>query len=459
MSETIITICGKNLQAWKCSGAQGKRTVSLVASARIGDDVFSSEVSGRIEEFLRDLNGGKEEKPEPRSKLIELAARAKIPKLDELLQRINGSVRKRHTASLLISDIDLFIRKVELPFDDVRKARLAAPSVVATTLPFEGDVFVDVIPQSGEMGQGRFLAVCVRQEEIEHFERIFSNADFMLEQVVPGFLLLLPAIEKAENPSIEGIYIDGKIAAKAGRDWQESGSVRILPLAIIEEEFSGEERKQQTVIDMSGKNGGSGTPTEGWSKGIDDSMLGDYLNHPLLSGFNLISAKITELRDSSLKKTKKMLFTASAVLIALSLIFSIEGAKHFHRKKAESVKNVMGRKFVALMKGATMVDPVAQIKDRISSIEEDLSLFPSEATPFYSLLASISRSVKRDEGISIREINFVRGKLTITGEAPDQDAVTKLKSRLSGSGDRDVEITETGPAATEGLVKFKLTVT
>ncbi len=106
-----------------------------------------------------------------------------------------------------------------------------------------------------------------------------------------------------------------------------------------------------------------------------------------------------------------------------------------------------------------MVEPVAQLKDKIASMEDDLALFPSKETPFYSLLVSLSSNVKGDDGIAIREINFTRGKLTVTGEAPDQERVTELKNRLSREGDRDVEITETGPSATEGLVKFKLTIT
>ncbi len=462
MGEMLITICGKTLQAWEFSGTPGKRTASLVASSEITDEVFSPEGGERIREFLRSLNGGDEEKveeQESRSPLLELISRAKIPMLERFFKTLNGSERKRQRAGLLISDIDLFIRKVDLPFDDLQKARLAAPSVVTTTLPFEGGVLIDLIPLHAGEGEGRFLAVCVRQQEIEQLEEVFSRADFLLEQVVPGFLLLLTSLGKGENENRSGIYLDGKIAAKASLDWHASGSVRIMPLALVEEEFKGEKRDREMVIDMSGKNGVPGEPGKEWIRGLNDDLVDTYLNHPVLSGFNLISAKITEFRESALKRTKKVVFIASALLLSLSLIFTIEGTKHFNRKKAESVRGLMAKKFGELMKGTTMVEPVAQLKDKIASMEDDLALFPSKETPFYSLLVSLSSNVKGDDGIAIREINFTRGKLTVTGEAPDQERVTELKNRLSREGDRDVEITETGPSATEGLVKFKLTIT
>ncbi len=119
----------------------------------------------------------------------------------------------------------------------------------------------------------------------------------------------------------------------------------------------------------------------------------------------------------------------------------------------------MGQKFAEIMKGSAMVDPVAQIKEKISSMEEELALFPREENPLYSLLISISSTLKSSDGITIREINFIRGRLTVTGEAPNQDSVTTFKNRLSDGMGNNVEITETGPSATEGRVKFKLSIT
>lgn len=459
MSETVFTICGETLQAWELTAAGGKKSVSLLASTQIGEDAFSPEGSPLIERFLKDLNGGEEEKPEPKSKITDLVSQLKIAKLESLLDKIEGGVKKRHSARLLISGIDLFLRKVELPFDDVKKARLAAPSVLSSTLPFEGGVLLDLIPLKAEAGQGRFLAVCVKQEEVARLENVFSNTDFTLEQVVPGFLLLLTAVEKNDGGKDAGIYIDGRVGAKANRDWRESGSVRIIPLALAEEEMVEGEKTLSTVIDISGKDGGSDQPAEGLTRGISTEMLSEYLNHPVLSGFNLISAKITEFRDASAKKTKKIMIIASAILLVLSLIFSIEGLKHFNRKKSDSIRKVMGQKFTEIMKGSAMVDPVAQIKEKISSMEEELALFPREENPLYSLLISISSTLKSSDGITIREINFIRGKLTVTGEAPNQDSVTTFKNRLSDGRGDNVEISETGPSATEGRVKFKLSIT
>lgn len=459
MSEKIITVFGKNLQAWNVTSSGGKKQVSLTASSKIDEDPFSPDGGNQITQFLQEINGSEKRKPEGPSRVWEILSRLKIKRLEEILSKINEAARKGPSATLLIFGIDLFIRKIELPFDDVQKARLAAPSVVSSTLPFEGGVLLDLIPLKTEMESGRFLAVCVRREEVDHFEQVFKNAEFALYRVVPGFILLLPAVEKLDNDGGEGIYLDGVIGAKAGNDWQESGAVRIMPLPLIEAEVKGREKQPDVFIDVSGtKENQPQQPGPGTRK-IDETILGDWLGHPVLSVFNLISSRITEYRAASEKMARKVLFTASAVLLVLSLILCIEGSKHFNRKKANSIKNVMSKEFAEIMKGAAMVDPVAQIKDRISSMEEELALFPREDTPLFSLLFSLSRTLKSSDGITIREINYVRGKLTISGEANNQESVTSFKIRLSEEGGKTVEITETGPAATEGRVKFKFSVT
>jgi hypothetical protein len=442
MSDFIVTADSKKLSLWANRGAGVVPRLEFLEEMELTGDLTSDAGITAIKDLLPEIKEKKGKFPLPFN----------VP-----WQKDNGG--KSHTVSLIMPSFDLFMRLIDLPFEDLQKARLAAPSVLSGSLPFEGDIFSDLIPlkADGEEGKTRYMAIAVNVSEVEPLISAVEDTGLTCSQVVPAPLLLLSYIE-SEGGVKGGEYRDQAVRVKAPSDWRVNGLVRLLPPLSGEAEGDDYLSAELASIHLEEKVERSGDEGIHHFYGIDEGIISPFFSNPLLSGFNLIAGKVIREEELLEGKRKRYLITASILLAAFSLIFTLEGTSYFTGKKASAVKRELSREFGRMFKGATMVDPIAQIKDKIKSLETEIGLFPPPGSSISSLITLISSRVRKEDSIKISSLDYARGKLTLVGEAPGQKELNGLKSSLLEGTGLTVDVIETGPAAVEGRIKFTISI-
>jgi len=425
MGDFIFTVGPGTFAAWADGGGDKGKRIELLKEFE-GPDPLSPEGKEIFTSFLSSIRSGLDKG---------------IPSVD-----------------LILPSMEIFVRTVEFPFADIQKARLAAPALLAGSLPFEGEFSLDLVPLR-EGGEGEsYLAFIVREEDISKVEAMVREAGFKCGQIVPAFIPLLAyAREKRTFKGIE--YRDTTISLKAPTGWDEKGLVRILPPPGKESLEEGPFEKHVAVLNLSEKRIEEREEWPSHFSLVGDTLLESFVQDPLLSKFSLIAGKTIRQKEGEEKERKRNLLGASALLIALSLIFSLSGTSYFTMKKAKSLRGLMAKEFKEVFKGAVMVDPIAQMKEKIALIKGEIALFPSSQASFSSILLLLGKTIKKGDSITIKSLDYLGGKVTFVGEAAGQEAVNHLKENLlTGVGGKKVDVIETGPATTPGRIKFTISI-
>ncbi|RMG60694.1 MAG: hypothetical protein D6713_02130 [Deltaproteobacteria bacterium] len=347
-------------------------------------------------------------------------------------------------STLIIADIDLYLRRLEIPFDDVKKARLAAQSLITGTLPFEGEFCYDLLPLSGE-GKENFLALIVRKEELEsRVGKILASGETP-PQVIPAALLSLALSGKkgGNGETTPVTYRDRSVQMKATLEGKSISSCRILPPDEREEE---EEEENSFLVDLS-----ESSPSD-----IGD-LASKLLSHPELSRFNLLSLQAADVVEKEEKKRSILFLGGAILLIILTLISFLEGTRSSYQYRSKLLKGEVDRIFREIAGNVPVVDPVAQAEEKIRLWEEESHLFPREDEKLSYLLEKLASSITPSDGITVTSVKYVRGRTTIQTIAEDEKKVQTVLEKLRQSG-LDGKIVDSGPAAEKGKRKITIQV-
>ncbi len=358
----------------------------------------------------------------------------------------------KHPTRIILGDINLFARVIRLPFSDLHKARLAAPSVISGSLPFENDYYFDLVYSGEEENSHTFTALITPKQEVEHRLSLIPWKEGV-EHLLPAALLAV-CVTPFDEKSLprRRIYLDERILGVL-TDHGDRITVKFFSPSRLKNQDQGEFANPGLAIE--GDTTANLPESLPYVKTIDSTMVETFLKHGLLNSVNFFSLETEQKKDIRAQKWKRTTIVLSGILIFLSVITLVEGTRISYKRKAEILKKEVNKIFSSVMGEIPIVDPVSQIEEKIKTIENEVKLLPGDGTTLTEMLVGLSRSFGPGDGIIITSFKYTRGRGSFQGISGNQKKINDLITRLEEMGFK-AELIDSGPAAESGKIKFSV---
>jgi type II secretion system protein L len=377
-----------------------------------------------------------------------------------------------------------YLRQVELPVEDLQRAKKIHVSELEGNLPIEDEEILSDLLPSPPGSSGRFLAIASRRGEVEKAVSVFAGAGFPLDRVVTDHVSILSAVLSAGSPP-EGLLLStlsdivvlrlegGSIrwarqfpaamasdAAGLAREWQEilraDPTVGATPLVKVLGEIppalSSELAGATRFAAPAGIPGDASLLAYG-------AALAPSLSAEL-GGFSLRTSAEAETEREKEKRRMRVAAAAAAAAV-LSALGSLEVARWAEAKKVASVRAQIRKEFSEAVPGAkAAVQETAQIRDKIRSLQRQQKELGTDSPGLSALLMKVSQALPAKENIAIREASFDAGRLRLTGEAGAAQLVETYRAALVSALGPEMSVTvqESQGGARAGSLRFTILI-
>jgi type II secretion system protein L len=377
-----------------------------------------------------------------------------------------------------------YLRQVDLPVEDLRRAKKIHVAELEGNLPIEDDEILSDLLPSPPGPSGRFLAIAARREAVEKAVKVFADAGFPLDRVVTDHVSILSAVLSGENPTdriflstLSDIVIlrveEGSIrwarqfpAAMASdadglaKEWREilradAAAAAPLPVTVLGDVPAALSSELAGATRFAAPSGAAG----------DASLLAYGAAHaPSLStelgGFSLRTSAGAESERERATRWVRIASAAAAVAV-LSAVGSLEVARWAGAKKVASVRAQIRKEFSEAVPGVKVaVQETAQIREKMQSLRRQQKELGTDSPGPSALLMKVSQALPAKENIAIREVSFDAGRLRLAGEAGAAPLVETYRSALSAAlgPEMNVTVQESAGSARAGGLRFTILI-
>jgi hypothetical protein len=377
-----------------------------------------------------------------------------------------------------------YLRQVELPVEDLQRAKKIHVSELEGNLPIgDEQILSDLLP-SPPGASGRFLAIAARRDAVEKAVAVFTGAGFPLDRVVTDHVSILSAVLSTEAPAgdlilstlsdIVVLRLDGDSirwarqfpaamaadAAGMANEWREilgadpaaEGTIPVTVLgeipAALSSELAGATRFAAPA---------------GLPEGASLLAFGAALAPSLPAEIGGFSLRTSAEAESELDRAKRRIRIASAAaaVAVLSALGSLEVARWAEAKKVSTVRSQIRKEFSEAVPGTkVVVQETTQIREKIQSLRRQQKELGTDSPALSAVLMKVSQALPLKENIAVREVSFDAGRLRLTGEAGTAPLVETYRTALSAALGPEMAVTvqESQGSAKAGSLRFTILI-
>lgn len=376
-----------------------------------------------------------------------------------------------------------YIRQVELPVTDLRRARQIHLSELEGNLPIEDDEILSDLLPSPPGDSGRYLAIAARRSAVEKAVSVFTGAGFRVDGVVTDHVSILSAVLSLAGRA-DGLILSALSDIVILR--AEAGCIRWarqFPAGLAAEP---EELVKEWTELLPGDSIWDAPPTVtvlGEVPAPLAPVLGAAAHlvlpqsaggaSPLAYGAALAPAFTREIGGFSLRtsaeaesertreRRRLRIAAVAAAVTALSALGSLEAARWAGEKKVATVRAQVRKEFSEAVPGVKLVgQETAQIQGKIQTLRRQQKEIGTDLPGLSTLLAKASQALPAKENISVRELSLDAGRMRISGEAGTSRLVDTYRAALAAAFGPDMIVTvqESQGTARGGAVRFTILV-
>ncbi|PLX43656.1 MAG: hypothetical protein C0609_07660 [Deltaproteobacteria bacterium] len=400
----------------------------------------------------------------------------------------------------------IFLRVVEVPFTDKRRALQTAPLEAEDTLPITLENLLTASQYLYKTPKGaKVLVAATRDERVSSLkDRLtLKGAAPAIIESDPTALMTLHAAIHPEGGNHLIIEVDEELSQGVLLTKEEGYKEQLVLPGVKEDlsEFVGELSRALTLWSASGFRPDNIFLSGPGSLSLDINVISDGVDCPVSllplppmvevgsdkfraswpswsiplglalretgikngSQINLLTGDMAPA-GSTLPK-KRNLITAGVYVALLAILWGATVWMETSDKESE-LKNLNGRvrsAFTqALPEVTNIVDEVNQLSTRVKALEERAaalgSILDRDLSPL-SLLKELSARIPQDIEVELRDFQAEPGRLRIEGSTDSFDSIDKVKAQLEGY-DRftSVAVTDAKAGVTADAVIFKMTI-
>ena len=375
-----------------------------------------------------------------------------------------------------------YLRHVELPVNDLKRAKKIHVSELEGSLPLEDEsILSDLLPSPA--GQpGKFLAVAARRDAVEKTVAVFSAAGFDVDRVVTDHVSILSAILSSKAlpdglilSTLSDIVIlrseGGGIrwarqfpaalasdASELAKEWREliqgdhtpDGSIRVTLLGEAPAALSAE------LAGAAAFN----LPDAAGASLLAYGAARVFSFPKELGGFSLRTSADAESEQERQQRRVRIAAVAAAVA-AISAVTSLEIVKWTQERKVAAVRAQIRKEFSEAVPGVkAAAQETAQIRGKIQSLKRQQKEMGIDSSGVSASLMKISQALPVKENIVMKELSFEGGRMRLTGEAGDSQLVEKYRTSLAAAFGPEVSVTvqESRGMPKSGTIRFTILI-
>jgi type II secretion system protein L len=389
---------------------------------------------------------------------FEVACSEPYGSAEDLRSLASKAVEALGTAELPPSVVSLppgeyFLRFLDLPVADLKRARLIHAAELEGTLPIEGEEIVsDLVPMGADLETGgRYAAFATRRETVERIVQRFSDAGLPVESIVTDPVSLIVASSVLVGPvdhsvasfETEVILLDFKGAKLTG--------VRQFPAGITSDPalFGREAGPLLAAHAPLYATGLMPPEAAAFIKTPPEKLLppGGF-QYPsaiafgaalvpslpkVANGFNLAVSGSTP--DDETRRGARLRIAAVAAFVAIAAcILALELARWTAAKQVAAARKQLRTEFTAAVpETKNVVRETAQLREKIASLKrqrDELGLDLPRITP---LLAQVSGALPQGKSLTVKEISIDGARMRIAGDSTGGSAVEGYRAALAAS--------------------------
>ena len=377
-----------------------------------------------------------------------------------------------------------YLRRIQLPVPDLRRAKKMHVSELEGNLPIDDDdILSDLLPPPRGAEPGSHLAVAARRSAVEKTAAAVQEGGFRLDRVVTDHVALLCAALAAKAPA-DGIIVSGigeiVVLRLSGGGVLRARQFPADPAGIapeVEQEIGSlldEAQGAKPPLPITVLGGIPGAIAARISDALRIKLPGDPGDGALpaygaalvpfsvaeTGGFSLRTSAAT---DAERKREKRRVAIAAAAgaFAILAAAGAIEMVSWAEGRKVGQVRAQIRKEFVAAVPEVrNIVRETVQMKEKLQSLAKQQKELGADVAGPYGMLAKVSQSLPARETIAVREAAFDSGKLRLVGEAGSSQVVETFRASLADAFGpaAGVTVQETGGSARGGNVRFTILI-
>ncbi|MCL5966614.1 MAG: hypothetical protein M1550_05345 [Deltaproteobacteria bacterium] len=347
-----------------------------------------------------------------------------------------------------------FLREIELPVQDLPRAKAIHLSELEGTLPFEDDeILSDILPPPPGC-PGRFLAVAARRPVVEKAVSGFLTAGFRIDRIVPDIASILSAVLSfgAVGDGLVLSTLSDVVALRvesAAIAWarQFPGSLLDRSEDLLTEwkdlELSGGQTSSAARVTVLGElpavlsaripNASPLAPPSGTTP-ASPIALGAALLPWRLRETGDFSLKTSAVTESALSRERSRMrigaASVAAALVAVSAAVAVAGWAE--ARKAERIQSQLRKELSEIFPGTrSSAPPAIQLQEKMAALRRQQKETDADAVPFPEQLRKVAQVFPQKERISVSEIGYDAGKLRIVGDADSPAAAESFRAALA----------------------------
>jgi len=373
-------------------------------------------------------------------------------------------------------------RRVTLPVPDLPRAKKMHIAELEGSLPIEDEeILSDILPSpAGE--RGTFLAIAARRSSVEKTVAAFTDAGFRLDRVITDHVSLLCAVLSTKDAFSGLVFSDrndlmalrlSEGTVVSARQFPESigaapGELESGIREVLDADAHGSLSHPSVVF------GNLPPPLAEILPHADSFVLPDEAEDasPLAygaalspfygketGGFSLRTSAETESERSRYRFRVRVAAVAAAVAV-LAASGSIGIARWAETKKVARIRTEIRKEFTEAVPGEKVKQEMAQIREKIQSLNRQRKELGADFPEATSMLGKVSRALPGDGKISVRELSFDSGRLTVEGDAGSSQLVETFRTALltSFGPATNVTVQEAEGSARNGNVRYTILI-
>lgn len=370
-----------------------------------------------------------------------------------------------------------FVRFLDLPVDDLAKARTIKLSPLEGELPISDDeILCDLLPAL-PASPNRFPAVSSRRSAVEDAVALLANAGVVVDRVIADpVAIFLASLESglgddsatvvALLPDLVAVTVStGHVTAIRQFPPSPAGAAETCADAVSS--ISCFNSRPRLLCGPSVADGTVSIP------GFDPFRLPSDLEGPFaaalgasaaadldrsIAGFSLRTSRDAESESATGALLRKVAVAVVAITCVVGLAALLLSAR-VAAKEVESLKDAARKELLEAAPSVKNITAAAtQARERMKSLDRQRKELGLDVP---STSFAISRIATAASGISVREISVEGGRHRVAGEAPSLAAVEAFRTALSkGFPGATVTMKETEGVsrAGAGTVKFTISI-
>lgn len=375
-----------------------------------------------------------------------------------------------------------YLRHVDLPVTDLKRAKKIHVSELEGSLPLEDEAILSDLLPSPAGQPGKFLAVAARRDAVEKTVAVFSAAGFCVDRVVTDHVSILSAllsskalpdglilstlsdivILRAEGGGVRWArQFPAAMASDAGgltKEWREllQGDQTLdVPFRVT---LLGE-----APAAISAELAGAAVfrlPDAGEASPLAYGAARVFSFPDELGGFTLRTSAEAESEQERHRRRFRIAAVAAAAA-ALSALISLEVAKWTQERKVAAVRAQIRKEFSEAVPGAkTVAQETAQIRGKIQSLKRQQKEMGIDSSGVSVSLMKVSQALPVKENIVMKEVSFEGGRMRLSGEAGESQLVEKYRTALAAAfgPEANVTVQESRGMSKAGAIRFTILI-